>query len=178
MKTIKTEVILSIVAITISVGSLFFTHFHRDFTTTAFFSLVSVDKNNKSAKYEVKIINRGNRLVILERINKFIESKSKRKINNKRLNEESLIIQPNEVVTFNVDQSFENHEGLTKFGSSFQVLTTDGNAILSSVVIGQFNNEDPSKFRMAVSNLNLITNKAIATIYHGDRRNGDVISKN
>ena len=174
------ETKLPMLAIAISISSLIFTvgfslytHFNNDFSTTAFFNLANLDDNNNFVEYEVKVVNSGNRLVILERINKFVENKSKRKIDRKRLNEEALVIQPNEVVSFNIRQYFGGYEGETQFGTSFRVLTTEGNALLSSVVIGEFNKKDPSKFVMSISNLNLISNEATPTIYHSDKNDNN-----
>jgi hypothetical protein len=88
-----------------------------------------------------------------------------------------VVIQPNEVIFFKVRQNFEEYDGIIKFGTSFRVLTTEGNALLSSVAIGEFDKKDSSKFRMSVSNLNLISNKAKATVYHSDLKNNDLTNR-
>ena len=183
MKFTSIEIKLSVLAITISLISLIFTvafsiftYFNNDFTTTAFFNLANLDDEKKFVEYEVNIVNSGNTLVILEKMNKFVETDSKRKIDRNRLNMKSLVIQPNEVISFNVRQEFKDYKGDTLFGTSFQILTTEGDVFLSSVVIGEFNEKNSSKFRMSVSNLNLISNKATATVYHGDRKNNNLTS--
>lgn len=137
-------------------------------SVTAFVNVSGLDLEQNFVEYDIKIINSSDSAVILERSDKLLYINGQLHSDNDAISKEPITIKAKEAIWLKSRQGFDSSVGKIKFGAKFKLLsaTSKENIIYSNILFGSIDASGDEPFKMIVSKLDLILNKAEAIVVY------------